>query len=62
MSTFSDCFDVMKVGTTRKTVAVAQGQRCGKDNLHILESLVMFPLREWSFVSLFICNKEITYF
>eukprot|EP00268_Persea_americana_P024453 TRINITY_DN2385_c0_g1_i3.p1 TRINITY_DN2385_c0_g1~~TRINITY_DN2385_c0_g1_i3.p1 ORF type:complete len:612 (-),score=117.61 TRINITY_DN2385_c0_g1_i3:3322-5157(-) len=31
-----------KVGTTRKTVAVAQVQRCGKDNLHILESLIHF--------------------
>ncbi|XP_058102152.1 probable thimet oligopeptidase isoform X2 [Magnolia sinica] len=29
-----------KVGSTRKTVAVAQGQRCGEVNLSILENLV----------------------
>ncbi|KAG9446425.1 hypothetical protein H6P81_012553 [Aristolochia fimbriata] len=29
-----------KVGSTRRMVAVAQGQRCGEDNLRILESLV----------------------
>ncbi|XP_068665837.1 probable thimet oligopeptidase isoform X2 [Aristolochia californica] len=29
-----------KVGATRRMVAMAQGQRCGEQNLHILESLV----------------------
>lgn len=33
-------FEHVKVGRTRKMVAVAYGRRCGEDNLSVLKNLV----------------------
>lgn len=37
---YNVCFECIKVGKTRKMIAVAYGKRCGDANLSVLEDLV----------------------